>query len=209
LPTADCCLLTTPLTSPVSSVTLPSEQTGVALAVLAIQTPEDGLLGALAPLGLGAAAGTALVIDLDISGPRYPGEASLASLVAEGPRRDDLSPTRSGLAVLRNGGVEAAVARQVVDALIAGWPSVVLRLPAEEALREPDVVIRPLVPGSLFTHSPGRACVFQDLGFRLPAPGPRLPVLGRSTAATLLAGVVPARSRWVRAWKPAWEGTWE
>ena len=179
------------------------------MAVLAIQTPEDGLLGALAPLGLGAAAGTALVIDLDQKGPRYPGEGSLASLVAEGPRRDDLTPTRSGLAVLRNGGVDPAAAREVVDALIAGWPSVVLRLPSEEVLREPDVVVRPLVPGSLFTHSPGGASVFQDLGFRLPSPGPRLPVMGRSTAATLLAGAVPTRSRWVRAWKAAWEGGWE
>ncbi|MGI9648525.1 MAG: hypothetical protein ACR2OI_08405 [Acidimicrobiia bacterium] len=179
------------------------------MAVLAIRPPEDGLLGALAPLGLGAAAGTALVIDLDDEGPHYPGEGSLASLVADGPRRDDLSPIRTGLAVLRNGGVQASEARPVVDALIAGWPSVVLRLPPGPGLREPDLVLRPLVPGQVFGGSPAGVTVFQDLGFHLPAPGPRLPVLGRSAAGALLAGSIPARSRWVRAWKQAWDGKWE
>lgn len=179
------------------------------MAVLAIQTPEDGLLGALGPLGLGAAAGTALVIDLDQDGPRYPGEGSLASLVADGPRRGDLSPTRAGLAVLRNGGVQASEARPVVDALIAGWPSVVLRLPPEPGPWEIDLVLVPLVPGRLFAGSSTGVNVFQDLGFHLPAPGPRLPVLGRATAGGLLAGTVPVRSRWVRAWKAAWEGKWE
>lgn len=178
------------------------------MAVLAIQTPEDGLLGALGPLGLGAAAGTALVIDLDQAGPRYPGEGTLASLVADGPRRDDLNPTRAGLAVLRNGGVTASEARPVVDALIAGWPSVVLRLPPGPGLREPDLVLRPLVPGRIFPGSPNGSDVFQDLGFHLPAPGPRLPVLTRATAGSLLAGSIPVRSRWVRAWKAAWEGKW-
>src|SRR4030066_639874 len=53
------------------------------MPALAIWTPEDGVLGALAPLGLAASAGTALVIDLDPLGPRYPGEPSLADLVRE------------------------------------------------------------------------------------------------------------------------------
>ncbi len=180
------------------------------MAVLAIRTPEDGLLGALAPLGLGAAAGTALVVDLDPAGPHYPGDGSLAELVAEGPRRVDLSPSRSGLAVLRNGGVDSSEAGQVLAALISGWPAVVLRLPgAAPVEREPDLVVYPLVPGGLFPAHPASAAVYQDLGFRIPAPGPRLPVLSRGTAAALLAGAVQSRSRWVRAWEAAWEGTWE
>lgn len=175
------------------------------MAVLAIRTPEDGLLGALAPLGLGAAAGTALVVDLDPHGPRYPGEGSLADLVAEGPRRSDLTPGRPGLAVLRNGGVEPGQAREVVEALAVGWPVVILRLPARDR-RPADVVVHPLVVGGLFPASPG--AVFQDLGFRLPAPGPVLPPLSRTTAAALLAGTVPRRSRWVRAWKRIGEAAW-
>jgi hypothetical protein len=175
------------------------------MAVLAIRIPEDGLLGALAPLGLGAVAGTALVVDLDPGGPRFPGEGSLAQLVADGPRRSDLSPTREGLAVLRNGGVDESTAREVLDALCDGWPAVVLRLPAGSD-RRPDIVVRPLVPGGVFPAGPG--AVYQDMGFRLPAPGPVLPTLSRTTAGALLAGSVPRRSRWVRAWARGWEGAW-
>lgn len=175
------------------------------MAVLAIRTPEDGLLGALAPLGLAAAAGTALVVDLDPHGPRYPGEGSLAHLVADGPRRSDLTPLRTGLAVLRNGGVEPGPAREVVDALAEGWPVVVMRLPARDRARA-DVVVHPLVVGGLFPPSPG--AVFQDLGFRVTAPGPVLPPLSRTTAAALLAGTVPRRSRWVQAWKAIGEPAW-
>ncbi len=180
------------------------------MAVLAIQTPEDGLLGALAPLGLGAAAGTALVVDLDPAGPQYPGEGSLAGLVEEGPRRADLSPVRAGLAVLRNGGVEPAAAGQVLAALLEGWPAVVLRLPGiPSAESEPDLVVHPLIPGGLFPARAPVPVIYQDLGFRIPAPGPQLPALSRGTAAALLAGTIPPRSRWVRAWRAAWNGTWE
>ena len=59
------------------------------MPALAIWTPEDGVLGALAPLGLAIAGGTALMVDLDPLGPRYPGTRSLADLVSEGPRRAD------------------------------------------------------------------------------------------------------------------------
>lgn len=176
------------------------------MAVLVIRTPEDGLLGALAPLGLGAAAPTALVVDLDAGGPRYPGEGSLAQLVADGPRRSELSPQRTGLAVLRNGGVGSLESAEVVAALTEGWPDVVLRLAARDEMRSSDVVVAPLVPGGVLPTT--GATVYQDLGFQIPAPGPVLPTLGRSTAAALLAGSVPVRSRWIRAWRAAWDGAW-
>ena len=69
------------------------------MPALSIWSPEDGVLGAVAPLGLAAAAGTALVVDLDPGGPRYPGPATLADLVADGPRRGDLSPSRRGVSI--------------------------------------------------------------------------------------------------------------
>jgi len=175
------------------------------MAVLAVHTREDGLLSALAPLGLGAATGTALVIDLDPAGPRYPGAGSLAELVSDGPRRSDLSPTRAGLAVLRNGGVDARSAADVVAALVEGWPAVVLRLPKASGDLRPDVEVRPLVPGGLYPHDSGPSIVYQDLGFRIPAEGPVLPPLKRPAAAALLAGTVPFRSSWVRAWRAMWE----
>ena len=174
------------------------------MAVRAVHTREDGLLGALAPLGLGAAAGTALVIDLDPAGPRYPGPGSLADLVDEGPRRSDLAPTRAGLAVLRNGGIDARAASEVVGALLAGWPAVVLRVPSADGPHPADVTVAPLVPGSLFAAGDAQWVVHQDLGFRIPADGIVLPPLRRLTAAGLLAGMVPMRSSWVRAWRPVW-----
>ena len=183
------------------------------MPALAVWTPEDGLLGALAPLGLAAAAaGPVLVVDLDEHGPRYPGDSSLADLVEDGPRLADLRPTRSGTAVLRNGGVAAEAAAEVVDALVGGWGHVVLRLPPRRrpALSVPVVPVRLLVPGSLFPVPEGPA-VLQATPTRVPmrVAGVRLPVPGRSTVAGLLQGREPtAGDRWVRSWRKVWEVPW-
>jgi hypothetical protein len=183
------------------------------MPALALWTPEDGLLGALAPLALAIAAGTALVIDLDPFGPRYPGSASLADLVAEGPRRADLGPARRGVAVLRNGGVAPAGAAEVVSALIGGWEKVVLRLPPRPAPVAgviPVVPVRLLIPGGLFPHDKAPA-VYQATraAMRLPGPGLRLPLPGQGTIAALLQGRRPvAGDRWVGAWRPVWEAPW-
>ncbi len=181
------------------------------MAAIAIQTREDGLLGALAPLGLAAAAGTALVVDLDPAGPSYPGTGSLAQLVADQPRRQDLEPTRSGLAVLRNGGIEYSEAFKVVAALIHGWPAVVLRLasgsgPPSELTA---LTVLPLVPGGLFepVEAVEAPAVYQPMGFRMASPpaGMMLPPFPRRVAAALLGGNVPRRSRWIRAWGSLWD----
>ena len=183
------------------------------MPALAIWTPEDGVLGALAPLGLAASAGTALVIDLDPLGPRYPGAPSLADLVREGPRRADLSPARRGVAVLRNGGVGPASAAEVVSALLAGWERVVLRLPPRPAPVGPGtpvVPVRLLIPGGLFAPAGGPA-VYQSTRavLSLPGPGVRLPVPSPGTVAGLLKGRLPVLGdRWVRAWRPVWEAPW-
>lgn len=85
--------------------------------VIGVRTFGDDLLGAIAPLGLAVAAGTALVVDLDADGPSYPAERTLAQVVAEGPRRAELVPERSGVAVLPNGGVRAFEALEMVEML--------------------------------------------------------------------------------------------
>jgi hypothetical protein len=182
------------------------------MPALATWTPEDGLLGALAPLGLAAAAGTCLVVDLDPAGPRYPGSRSLAGLVEEGPRRDDLSAARPGVAVIRNGGVEPAAAAAVVDALLEGWDRVVLRLPPRRPPVPscPVVPVRPSLPGGLFPPSAGPA-VYQAApgALRPPGPGIRLPIPARRTVEALLAGRLPVPGdRWIRAWKRVWEVPW-
>ncbi len=183
------------------------------MPALAIWTPEDGVLGAVAPLGLGAAArDAALVVDLDPAGPAYPGAGSLAALVADGPRRPDLVPERAGMAVLRNGGVEPEAAAGLIEALTVSWPRVVLRLPAcprPHAPPAPLVPVRPLLPAGVFPWD-GTPAVYQRTGWRVPAPGPG-PVLPRPRPgawATLLAGAIPAADRWVAAWREVWRHPW-
>jgi hypothetical protein len=181
------------------------------MLALTVWTQGDGLLSVVAPLGLGASAGTALVVDLDPDGPQYPATGSLADLVANGPRRRDLTPTRRGLAVLPNGGVCVDDAADVVQALMAGWPAVVLRVSSDEATDRfaPVVPVRPLLPG--FLASKGEApAVFQDFGFGVaaPGPGPVLPRLRPSFLKGMLEGVVGSGSRWVRAWRRVWSRPW-
>src|SRR5690606_397227 len=70
--------------------------------VIGVRPFGDDLLGAIAPLGLAVAARTALVVDLVADGASYPAERTLPEVVAEGPRRAELVPERSGVAVLPN-----------------------------------------------------------------------------------------------------------
>lgn len=179
------------------------------MPALALWTPEDGLLGALAPLGAALAAPPTLVVDLDPEGPPYPGKRTLADLVADDPTADDLEP-RSGVAVLRNGGVEPAAAADVVAALISRWERVVLRLPPRPApgADVPTVPVR-LLTGGWYQQERG-AAVWQATADWVPMPhdGVRLPVPDRHTVQSLLAGRRPGRSRWVRAWRPVWGLPW-
>jgi len=192
------------------SHTLPVDGRGP-VSVLGVMTHQDGVLSALAPLGLAASVQTALVIDLDPTGPPYPGDASLARLVVDGPTARDLQPSRTGLAVLRNGGVAYVDAEQVVDALSEGWPNVVLRVPPGDQTRlfVPIVPVIPLFPG-LLSIPWKQPAVFQDAGFRITpaAPGPILPRPSRRTIVGLLEGRVDPRSRWIKAWCDVWELPW-
>ena len=180
------------------------------MPALAVWSPEDAVLGAVAPLALGAAAGTALVIDLDRNGPRYPGDLTLAGLVADGPTRSHLSPSRRGVAVVRNGGVTADEAEDVLRALISGWPAVVLRLPPSHAGGDGAIPILPLVPGRLLQRRPGPA-VYQRSGWRVRVPdrGVVLPRPSSATIQALLDGrIPPPGDRWIRGWKAVWETPW-
>lgn len=176
--------------------------------VLGIRTLGDDLLAAIAPLGLAAAAGSALVVDLDPAGPSYPSERTVAELTVDGPRRSDLVPARSGVAVIGNGGADLAAALDLVGALAPGWPAVVLRV-GDFPVPYPVVPVQPLWPGWLTPAGSG-AAVWQSTGMKAepPAPGPVLPPPGRPTVAALMAGQRPLRSRWVRAWARVWELPW-
>lgn len=178
------------------------------MPALAMWTPEDGLLGALAPLGAALAAGDAIVVDLDPDGPRYPGDRSLADLVADDPTEADLAP-RSGVSVLRNGGVAPGVGAEVVAALLDRWERVVLRLsprsrPGGEV---PVVTVRLLTGGWFQAEEP--ASVWQATTDLVPMPtdGIRLPVPEPATVRALLAGRRPGRSKWIAAWRAVWRST--
>ena len=180
------------------------------MATLAVTCENGGVLGIVAPLALAAAAGTALVVDLDEAGPRYPGGSSLADLVERGPRLEDLRPGQRGVAVLRNGGVAAAAAADVVAALVAGWPNTVLRLPSEQVeVSAPLVPVVPLLPGGMTPEVLGPA-VFQQMGWHEKSPGPAvtLPTPPRTAVAALLSGQIPARCRWLRSWRSVWGLPW-
>jgi len=183
------------------------------MPALAIWTPEDGLLGMVAPLGLAVAGGRCLMIDLDPLGPAYPGSRSLAELVADEPRREDLTPGRSGIALLRNGGVDPGQAVDVVDALLRAWDRVVLRLPPRNppAVSVPVVPVRLMLPGGMLPPL-DRPAAYQatPAGFRPPGPGIRLPIPRPATIGALLRGRMPSRrDRWIGAWRRAWEVSWE
>ena len=181
------------------------------MSVLSTWSPEGGILGVVAPLALAAAAGTALVIDFDPNGPAYSKKVSLAQLVAEGPRREHLSPTRRGVAVVANGGVGRAESMEVVGALCEGWPHVVLRLPSggNRPTGSGLVPVRHLLPGSLFAID-SRPSVYQRCGWRVRpvGPGPIVPRPRSATIQALLEGRRPVADRWMFVWRDVWEAAW-
>ncbi len=185
------------------------------MPALATWAPEDGVLGAVAPLALATTQPTALVVDLDPGGPQYPSARSLRELVEEGPRAADLSPSRRGVAVLANGGIGTEDSREIVHLLLRGWPAVVLRLApqAPDDVPAPIVPVRLLIPGRLFPPQ-GRG-VYQPIAVafgtrrRLETGGSLvLPVAPRRVIRALLEGSRPVASRWTTAWRRVWAAVW-
>ena len=182
--------------------------------MLGLRCGADPVLHALAPLGLAAARGTALVVDLDRDAPSYPGSTSLAALVVSQPRLDDLRPRRAGVAVLPNGLASPEETAEVLEALVSGWPAVVLRLGASSDLppslaETPVIPVAPLFPGFLYPPVPGPA-VYQAMSGG-PPPSVRgilLPPLGRSHVYRMLGGRGLPPRRWVNAWERAWSWSW-
>ncbi|KKK62716.1 hypothetical protein LCGC14_3001560 [marine sediment metagenome] len=177
------------------------------MTVLALWSPVDLMLGVVGPLGAATAAGTALLVDLDPDGPHYGGKHSLKDLVTNGPTREQLEPTRSGPAVLRNGGVSPEDAEEVVTALVERWPNVVLRCAPTQGVNTGAVALLPLLPAP-FTPSVDGAAVYQQTP--LSSGRPRnmhvLPVPRSETVKALLSGVRPrSRDRWIRSFARVWE----
>lgn len=174
--------------------------------MLAVASP-DPVMSLLGPIGLAASAGTALVVDMG-SGLRTPRRRTLADLVADGPRLEELAPGRRGVAFVSAGGLAPGPAAELVGRLSRHWPAVVIRV-GVSGWEGPTVPILPLYPGWLAPDHAG-AAVWQTVpgGGRPPGPGPVLPPLGRAMTVRMLAGGLPRRDRWVRAWLQVWEMPW-
>ena len=173
---------------------------------LGVESP-DPALSLFGALGLGAAAGTALVIDLTVGCP-IGTVRTLADLVEDGPSLDELSPTRTGVALIAGGAIGVEEGLPVIERLAANWPAVVIRCDSG-GWPGPTVPVRPLWPGLLAPTEPYPA-VWQSLagGIRPPGPGPVLPRLTARKARGLLAGRMPGRGRWLEVWKTVWRMPW-
>ena len=167
----------------------------------------DPVLSFVAPIGLAAAVGTGLVIDL-VSDPR-PGMRTLREISADGPSLAELSPGRGGVAFLQGGDFSGPEALETIERVAARWPAVTVRV-SGSGWPFPVVPVIPLYPGR-FLPQPEPAGVWQPVGSRHGkplGPGPVLPRLRPALLRRILAGQLPRRSRWVEAWRPVWDMPW-
>ena len=174
--------------------------------MLAVRSP-DPVLSAVAPIGLAANAPACLVVDLadelDLHGSR-----SLADILTDGPRLDELSPGRRGIALISGGSIGVDEAERVVGELSTHWPAIVVR-PKADRWPGPTVPVIPMYPGLLSPRHAGTA-VWQPSGGmqRPPGAGPVMPRLRPAMVRGLLSGRVPAKSRWITAWRQVWDIPW-
>lgn len=176
-------------------------------SVLALRSP-DPVLAAVGSIGLAAAAGTALVLDL-ASPEMVPNRRTLRDLVVDGPSLTELSPTRSGVALIRGGGVDLGAAFGLIDRMRAHWPAIVVRV-VDGTCPFPVVPVYPLYPGRLLpVDAPGH-CVWQPVGTGATPPGQGLvlPRLRPGALRQILSLHLPRRCRWIAAWSRVWEMPW-
>lgn len=167
----------------------------------------DPVMSVVGPMGLAAAAGTALLVDLgDQLGS---GKArTLADLSGDGPRLDELSPGRTGVAVVRAGASEVIRCAELIDRLATRWPAVVVRT-VDGSWPGPVVPVRPLYPGWLAPNTV-EPSVWQAMSWssRPPGPGPVLPMLRAPEVRRMLQGGMPIKGRWLKTWERVWEMPW-
>lgn len=167
----------------------------------------EPVLSVLGPIGLAASITTALVVDM-AGGMSLPDSRSLANLIEEGPRLEELSPGRPGVALISSGDVAVGEAVEAVEMLALRWPGVVVRT-EPGSWPGPTVAVEALYPGVLERQAE-HAAVWQPLGFgfKPPGPGPVLPALSRRLAQRILKFQLPVRTRWIDAWRPVWDLPW-
>ena len=173
------------------------------MPVIAVRTHHDDLLGLVAPFAVAASHRTALVVDLASSGFAFPGSKSLADLVRDGPTLAELSPQRTGVVSLPNGGIGGDDADEVMRALSRGWPAVVIRQ-SEPLGFGPQADVVPALPG---IERPG-PCIWVKAGHDTSdLIGPTVVGPPRASIHAAMAGS-QLRGRWLRSWATVWEWPW-
>ena len=171
--------------------------------MLSIDSSDD-VLAWVGAIGLAVVCRTALIVDARFAHP--PTRRTLADLAEAGPRLDELSPGRGGVATIFSGGLGGEALGEIVDRLASSWPAVVVRGSVSFL---PLVPYRPIYPGALQPER-ASAAVWQPVAF-LPAtslPGRIMPRLGRGATLAMLHGRSPGRGRWVKAWREVWGLPW-
>lgn len=174
--------------------------------ILGVWSP-DPILSLVAPIGLAASAGTALVVDMCAASATS--GRTLASLMTDGPTLAELSPGRQGIAWLPGGDADRTEAVELITQLGSHWPAVVVRV-GDRDLPFATVPVIPLFPGRLVPKVETPNGVWQPVrgGAEPPGPGPVLPRLRAGVVRKMLAGQLPRRSKWVAAWRSVWEMPW-
>lgn len=174
--------------------------------VLGVTSP-DPVLSLAAPIGLAANAPACLIVDL-IGDLLLPKARSLADILTDGPRLEELSPGRAGIAMIPAGPIGVEEAAEVVGGLSQRWPAMVVRVPPG-SWPGSTVPVIPVYPGLLAPDGSGTA-VWQPSAplTRPPGPGPVLPLLRPGLIRRLLSGRMPPRSSWISAWREVWELPW-
>jgi len=165
---------------------------------------DDPILRWIGPLGLALSWGTALIVDLE----HEISSRTLADIRSEGPRLEEISPGRTGVATISAGAINAEAVDECVSLLARNWPAVVVRSDGD---RWPGSVVpyRSALPGILAesTEVPAVwqvAAGAESSGLR----GVLLPDVGSRSVRAMLEGRTPRHGQWVRAWRKVWERPW-
>lgn len=175
-------------------------------SALAIRSA-DPLLSFAAAVGLAAARRTTLIVDTVVD-ERAEGR-TLADVVEEGPTLAELSPGRTGVALVPAGALGPDQISAAINELARHWPAVVVRSSFKVASL-PTVPVVPLYPVSAPLVSLPPVAVWQPIHSwsAPPGPGPVLPRLPGRHLRRILARTLPRKSRWMSAWEPIWEMPW-
>lgn len=175
-------------------------------SALAIRSP-DPLLSFAAAVGLASARRTTLIVDTVMD--EGADGRTLVDLVEDGPTLAELSPGRTGVALIPAGAISPDQVASAIIELTTHWPAVVVRssFPVADL---PTVPVMPLYPVAAPLVSLPPVAVWQPIRrwSAPPGPGPVLPELPGRHLRRILARTLPRRSRWMSAWAPVWEMPW-